>query len=95
MAPLLTVIGATGTQGASVIDAALKAGTYKIRAITRNPSSTKAQSLAAQGVEVVAGDLNNEESLVKAFEVPTSPTACFLYPSTDSKIGINGNLCRN
>lgn len=69
MVGILTVIGATGAQGGSVVDAALKAGTYKVRAITRNTSSDKAKALVAQGAEVVSADLNNEDSLAKAFEV--------------------------
>jgi len=76
--PILTVVGATGTQGASVIDAALQAGTYKIRAITRNASSPRAEILAVRGVEVVTADLNSEESLIKAFEGSTA-----IYAITD------------
>lgn len=70
---LLTVVGGTGTQGRSVIDAALKNGYSKIRATTRNPDSKNAQELAAKGVEVVKADVNDEASLVKAFEVRQTP----------------------
>jgi uncharacterized protein YbjT (DUF2867 family) len=69
MAPILTVIGATGAQGGSVLNQALKDGKYKVRAITRNVNSDKAKALASRGVEVVAADVNNEQSLTKAFEV--------------------------
>ena len=72
MTPTLTVVGATGVQGGSVIDSALKAGGYKVRAITRNASSDKAKALAARGVEVVRADLNDYASLVKAFQVRCS-----------------------
>ncbi len=72
MSPILSVIGATGAQGSSVVNSALKDGTYKVRAITRKVDSDKAKALAAKGVEVVAADLNDEESLVKAFEVRTT-----------------------
>ncbi|KND89128.1 NmrA-like family domain-containing protein 1 [Tolypocladium ophioglossoides CBS 100239] len=65
---LLTVVGGTGTQGLSVINAALKDGTYKVRASTRNPTSEKAEKLRARGVEVVQADVSDEQSLVKAFE---------------------------
>ena len=37
------------------------------RAITRNTSSDKAKALAALGVEVVAGDADDEKSMEKAF----------------------------
>lgn len=66
---LLTVVGGTGTQGRSVIEAALKGEHGKIRALTRNTGSQNAKDLAAKGVEVVKADLNDESSLVKAFEV--------------------------
>ena len=69
MPKLLTVVGATGTQGGSVISAALKEGTWKIRGITRKVNSDAAKALTAQGVEMVAADVNDEQSLVKAFQV--------------------------
>ena len=69
MAPILTVIGATGKQGSAVVDAALQDGTYKIRALTRNVNSEKAKALAARGVELTTADVNVEHSLAKAFEV--------------------------
>jgi uncharacterized protein YbjT (DUF2867 family) len=69
MSKIFSVVGATGTQGQSVIDAVLQDGKYRVRALTRNPSSEKAQTLSARGVEVVKADLNDERSLIKAFEV--------------------------
>jgi len=78
MAPIFTVIGATGAQGGSVVDLALKAGTYKVRAVTRNPNSEKGKFLAAKGAEVVQADVNDEESLVKAFHGSTA-----IYAVTD------------
>jgi putative NADH-flavin reductase len=69
MAPILTVIGATGAQGSSIVAHALQSGAYKVRAITRNTTGPKAKALEAQGVEVVSADVNDEASLVKAFEV--------------------------
>jgi uncharacterized protein YbjT (DUF2867 family) len=69
MHKLLTVIGATGNQGLSVINAALKGGTYRVRGLTRNPASEKATALASRGVEIVKADINDEQSLIAAFEV--------------------------
>lgn len=72
MARLLTVIGATGTQGSSVISTLLATdphqSTWRLRALTRNPSSDAAHSLQAQGVEVVAADLNSLPSIQAAFK---------------------------
>ncbi|KAG4421207.1 hypothetical protein IFR04_005618 [Cadophora malorum] len=72
MAPILTIVGATGVQGGSVLEAALKSGLYSIRAITRSTSSAKAKQLLESGVEVVSADLDSEESLIKAFEGSTA-----------------------
>jgi nucleoside-diphosphate-sugar epimerase len=36
---------------------------YRVRALTRNPQSERAQKLAAEGVEVVKGDLGDPASL--------------------------------
>lgn len=69
MSKLLTVVGGTGTQGLSLINAALTEGKYNIRALTRNPSSEKAKALVARGVEVVKADVNDMQSLLTAFEV--------------------------
>jgi uncharacterized protein YbjT (DUF2867 family) len=69
MSKILTVVGATGAQGGSVVASALKSGIYKVRGITRNVDSASAKALAAQGVEMVAADTSDLASLVKAFEV--------------------------
>lgn len=67
--PLLVVLGATGNQGGSVIShfLSLSPSPYALRVVTRDTSSTKAKSLATQGVEVVFGDFNDPQSLDAAF----------------------------
>lgn len=72
MSKILTVVGATGAQGGSVVTSALKSGAYKVRGVTRNVESARAKALAAQGVEMVAADTNDLASLVKAFKVSFS-----------------------
>jgi uncharacterized protein YbjT (DUF2867 family) len=42
-------------------------GGFAVRAITRDPASAAARALAAQGAEVVAGDVDDVESLKRAF----------------------------
>jgi uncharacterized protein YbjT (DUF2867 family) len=59
------VTGATGRQGGAVIRHMLPKG-WKLRALTRNPQSHAAQSLARQGVELVQGDLENAASVTRA-----------------------------
>lgn len=68
MSKLVVVLGATGAQGASVVDHLLKAGGWKIRGVTRKPEGDPAKKLAAKGVEVVAADAADKESLAKAFQ---------------------------
>lgn len=65
---LIAVIGATGNQGGSVVDSFISAPGWKVRAITRNTTSAKAQALAARGAEVVRADLDDVASLEKAFQ---------------------------
>lgn len=70
MSKLLTVFGATGRQGGSVIrtvlaDSALSQQ-FKLRGITRDVSKPDAQALTAKGVEVISADMTSVSSLVKA-----------------------------
>ncbi len=67
---IIAVLGATGAQGGGLVRAILKDidSEFSVRAITRNVESEGARQLIDLGVEVVAADLDNEESLVKAFE---------------------------
>jgi uncharacterized protein YbjT (DUF2867 family) len=67
---IIAVVGATGAQGGGLIRAILDhpEGGFAARALTRDPDSDKAKALAAQGVEVVKADLDDEASLVGAFE---------------------------
>ncbi|SEP62029.1 Uncharacterized conserved protein YbjT, contains NAD(P)-binding and DUF2867 domains [Devosia sp. YR412] len=64
----IAVIGATGRQGSSVIEALLTAGTWDIRAVVRNPGSPAGRQMAERGVAVVAGDLDDPRRLRDAFE---------------------------
>ncbi|WP_422749417.1 NmrA/HSCARG family protein [Mycobacterium sp. WMMD1722] len=63
----IAVVGATGSQGGGVVRALLEDGTFAVRALTRDPSSAKAQALTGAGAEVVAADLEDEASLASAF----------------------------
>ena len=66
---VIAVVGATGQQGSGLVKAILAdpAGGFAARAITRDPNSDKAKELARLGAEVVAGDVDDEESLKRAF----------------------------
>jgi uncharacterized protein YbjT (DUF2867 family) len=62
---IVLVTGATGSQGGSVVQALLKQG-YQVRGMTRNVLSPAAKQLSKQGVEVVAGDFTDQDSLLRA-----------------------------
>lgn len=57
MSKILTVFGATGQQGGSLIDYVLKnsklSKTYSVRGVTRDVSKAAAVALKKRGVEVV------------------------------------------
>lgn len=65
---IITVLGATGSQGGSVVRAiaADPSSGFVPRAVTRN--RTKAGELLALGIEVVEADLDDEASLRRAFD---------------------------
>ncbi|KAJ7456731.1 NAD(P)-binding protein [Mycena galericulata] len=65
-ARIVSVFGATGTQGAAVVKALLKDGTFVPRAIGRNPDSDSARKLKASGIEFAKGDSFDKASLVSA-----------------------------
>ncbi|KAF7556430.1 hypothetical protein G7Z17_g1404 [Cylindrodendrum hubeiense] len=65
---IVSVVGATGIQGGSVVDALLKDNKFSVRGLTRNINSDSAKALAAKGVEVVRADANDFDSLVAAFK---------------------------
>src|SRR5580658_5225006 len=66
---IIAVLGATGAQGGGLVRAILSDpnGGFGARVITRDVNSDKAKELAALGAEVVAGDVDDLESLKKAF----------------------------
>ncbi|KAJ7484154.1 hypothetical protein FB451DRAFT_1554755 [Mycena latifolia] len=63
---IVSVFGATGLQGASIVTAILKDGTFIPRAITRNPASEASLALRARGAEVARADLADKASMVEA-----------------------------
>ncbi|KAF2497628.1 NAD(P)-binding protein [Lophium mytilinum] len=64
---LIVIVGITGNQGASVADVFLKTPGWKIRGISRDPTKGSSKEWSDKGVEMVAADLNDAESLKKAF----------------------------
>jgi uncharacterized protein YbjT (DUF2867 family) len=66
---VIAVVGATGAQGGGLVRAILADpnGGFACRAITRDPSKDQARALAGKGAEVVKADLDDVDSLKKAF----------------------------
>jgi uncharacterized protein YbjT (DUF2867 family) len=66
---IIAVMGATGQQGGGMVRAILRhpSGEFGARALTRDVNSGKAKELAAAGAEVVAADVDDLESLKRAF----------------------------
>jgi uncharacterized protein YbjT (DUF2867 family) len=69
-AKIIAVVGATGATAGGLARAILAdpAGGYACRAITRDPGSAAARALSEQGATVVQADLDDYDSLVRAFD---------------------------
>lgn len=67
---VISIIGATGAQGGGLVWAILEdtKGEFIPRAITRNRNSEQAIELARLGAEVVEADLDDPDSVRRAFE---------------------------
>ena len=67
---IIAVVGATGAQGGGLVRAILSEpkGEYTARALTRDVNSDKARALASQGAEVVAADIDDVQSVKRAFK---------------------------
>ena len=66
---IIAVVGATGAQGGGLVRAILNdpSSGFAVRALTRKVDSDKGKELAKLGAEVVAADLDDVESLKRAF----------------------------
>lgn len=66
---IIAVAGATGAQGGGLVRAILNDpnGGFAARALTRDVNGAKAKELARLGCEVVSADIDDPESLKKAF----------------------------
>lgn len=96
---VIAVVGATGAQGGGMAHAIVDDpdGTWACRAITRNPGSDAARALAQRGAEVVRADLDDQDSLTKAFEGAYGAfcmTNFFELFSADKELEQASNLAR-
>jgi uncharacterized protein YbjT (DUF2867 family) len=67
---IIAVVGATGAQGGGLARAILYDPSHQFtaRVLTRDPNSDKAKEFARLGAEVVAADVDDAESLKRAFQ---------------------------
>ena len=66
---VIAVVGATGAQGGGLVRAIVNdpSSGFVARALTRDVKSDKAKALTKLGAEVAAADLDDVESLKRAF----------------------------
>ena len=64
----ILVLGATGNQGGGLVSHLLASKDWQVHGMTRSPESDKAQALAARGVQIVSGDMDDVASLDAAME---------------------------
>ncbi|KAB8255097.1 putative hscarg dehydrogenase [Aspergillus pseudonomiae] len=81
----ITIFGATGLQGSSVVHSLLRDQTsnFKVRAITRAPLSEKSQALQSLGVEVARADGWMAHEIQEAF---SGSWAAFVNTNSDDPI---------
>ena len=67
---IIAVVGATGAQGGGLARAILTdvSSSFTVRALTRDVNSDKAKKLAKLGAEVVAANIDDVESIKRAFK---------------------------
>lgn len=67
---IIAVLGSTGAQGGGLVRAITSdpKGGFAARALTRNATSEKAQELAGLGAEIVSANVDEPDTLKKAFE---------------------------
>lgn len=67
---IIAVVGATGQQGGGLARAILDDpdGPFALRVLTRSTGSAAARDLAARGADVVQADLDDEASVLRAFD---------------------------
>ena len=88
MAQELTVVvtGSTGKQGGAVAGALLERG-HNVRAVTRDPNSSRAKLLANTGATIVAASREDTAAIIKALEGATSLFAMTTpFEGTDAEI---------
>jgi uncharacterized protein YbjT (DUF2867 family) len=82
------VIGATGQQGGAVVDALVTAG-HPVRALVRDPGSTKSRALSHRQVTLVQADHDDANSMVAALD---GVAALFMMTTFAGPQGTKGEI---
>ncbi|MET7963988.1 NmrA family NAD(P)-binding protein [Micromonospora zamorensis] len=91
-APVL-VTGATGRQGGATARALLAAG-VPVRALVRDPATDRARAVEALGAELVTGDLDDRDSLIKAAQGARAVFSVQMPAMTGNTINFDGELAQ-
>ncbi|WP_030490990.1 NmrA/HSCARG family protein [Micromonospora chokoriensis] len=91
-APAL-VTGATGRQGGATARALLAAG-VPVRALVRDPATDRAKAVEALGAELVTGDLDDRDSLIRAARGARAVFSVQMPAMTGNSIDFDGELAQ-
>jgi uncharacterized protein YbjT (DUF2867 family) len=84
---LIAVTGATGRQGAAVIDAVNESPyDFAVRAVVRHARSPRASALRGRVRQIVEADLDDADSIRRAFE-GCDGAYCVTPPDTEEELG--------
>jgi uncharacterized protein YbjT (DUF2867 family) len=82
---IVTIFGATGNQGGAVARSLLRNPEFRVRAITRNPSSEHSKALRVLGAEVIRGDGFKPHDMEAAFK---GSWGAFININSDDKASL-------
>ncbi|CAM4930922.1 unnamed protein product [Rotaria socialis] len=68
MKPVIVVVGATGQQGGSVINALINSNKWTVRGLSRNISLEGSQKLIANGAQMISCNIDCFDECVEAFK---------------------------
>ncbi|MDX6740694.1 NmrA family NAD(P)-binding protein [Actinocorallia sp. A-T 12471] len=87
------VTGATGKQGGATARALLAAG-VPVRALVRDPASARAKAVEALGATLVAGDLTDRDSVIRAAEGARAVFSVQIAPLTADGFDFAGEVAQ-
>ncbi|CAG7965723.1 unnamed protein product [Penicillium olsonii] len=98
---IITVVGATGNQGSSVVRSLLQNPDFEVRCVTRNSSSAKSQELKKLGAVLVEANGLDTTQMIEAF---TGSWGAFINTNSEdphlaeigkTDVDLGGNILRS